>query len=430
VADIATDKAPLKAGNPRSGERLRILWINCRLLHPLNGGDRIRTYNMLRELKRRHHITYLCLRTPADTDEAVTKAAEFCDEVIAVPHPQTSTKSFKFFAGLLKNVLAGKYPYIGEKYRSPETMARIRQLSAQGKFDLIICDYLAPMINLLELGERPTVPLIVFQHNIESLIWKRHVETTTNPLKRFVYRKEWALTHQFEDTSAAFVDGQITVSDDEYRYFKNERRMSNVIGAVPTGVDCEYYQPSDKPEPHTMAFLGSMDWHANIDSVQFFIREIYSKIKNRFPSARFLAIGRNPPASIRALGEADPSIEITGTVPDVRPYLSRASVMVLPLRVGGGTRIKVFEAMAAGLTVVSTRVGAEGLPVTDRENIVYAEKAGEFAERVGELFANPALLKQIGRNGLDLVRQKFSWGAAVDIFEQHCFQVLQKKGRS
>lgn len=420
----ASTSATTAAGNspPR---RLRILWINCRLLHPLNGGDRIRTYNMLRELKRRHHITYLCFRTPVDPEEAVQRATEFCDEVIAVPHPQTSARSWRFYAAVLRNVVAGKYPYIAEKYRSPETMAHIQKLTAQNRFDLMICDYLSSVINLLELRNKPKIPVVIFQHNVESLIWKRHIECATNVLKRFVYQKEWTLTHRLEDTSAAFADGQITVSEDEYRYFKNDRGMQNVLGAVPTGVDCEYYQPSKNPEPHTMAFLGSMDWHANIDSVEFFVREIYPPVKARFPSVKFLAIGRNPPSQIRALAEKDPSIEVTGTVPDVRPYLARASLMVLPLRVGGGTRIKVFEAMAAGLAVVSTHVGAEGLPVTDGENIVFAEKPDEFADKICDLLADPERSRRIAYNGLEMVRKHFSWGASVDMFERHCFAVLK-----
>jgi polysaccharide biosynthesis protein PslH len=419
----ATESSKSPAGSERTR---RILWINCRLLHPVNGGDRIRTYNMLKELKRRHHVTYLCLRTPNDSDEAVQRAKEFCQEVVPVSHGQTG-RTLKFYFGVLKNSLFGKYPFIAKKYESPETVTRLREMVDGEQFDLIICDYLVPMINVLALGRKPPVPTIIFQHNIESLIWKRHVDCVKNPIKRFIYKKEWELTHRFEDTCAEFVDGQITVSEDEYRYFKDTRKMKGVLGAVPTGVDCEYYQPSPNPEPHTMAFLGAMDWHANLDAVHFFVQEVYPKIKTRFPDAKFLIIGRNPSASIRTLAENDSSIEVTGTVPDVRPYLSRASTMVLPLRVGGGTRIKVFEAMAAGLAVVSTHVGAEGLPVNHNEHIVFADQAGEFVEGVCKVFGDAAFRRQISNNALELVRNQFSWKAAVDTFEQHCFQLLKQK---
>ena len=414
-----------------SGKKpLRLLWINCRLLHPLNGGDRIRTYNMLKELKRRHHITYLCLRTPNDANEAVERATEFCHEVIAVPHNPPGRRSLRFVMDVASNSLFGKVPLIAKKYHSPETVRQLREIVQKNDVDVVICDYLAPMINVLALGEKPSIPTLVFQHNVESLIWKRHVECAGNPLKRFVCQKEWDLTHEFEDKSAAFVDGQITVSDDEYDYFKNVRGMKNVLGAVPTGVDCSYYQPSPNPEPYTMAFLGSMDWHANLDAVDFFVREVYPKIKARYPQAKFLVIGRNPPAHIRALSQGDPSIEVTGTVSDVRPYLARASMMVLPLRVGGGTRIKVFEAMAAGLAVVSTHIGAEGLPVNHDEHLMFADTAPEFIDRVCELFGDRQKLQRIAKNSLELVRTKFSWGAAVDIFEKHCFELLKQKGKN
>jgi polysaccharide biosynthesis protein PslH len=419
----STDPAKNSAEPKRS---LRILWISCRLLHPLNGGDRIRTYNMLKEFKRRHHVTYLCLRTPKDTEETVQRATEFCHEVIPVAHASTG-RTLRFYVGVLKNTFVGKYPFIAKKYESPETVARLREMIARKQFDLVICDYLSPMINLLGLGQKPPVPTIIFQHNIESLIWKRHVDCVKNPIKRFIYKKEWELTHRFEDTCAEFVDGQVTVSEDEYHYFKDTRKMKGVLGAVPTGVDCEYYQPNPNAEPHTMAFLGSMDWHANLDAVQYFVGEVYPKIKARFPDAKFLIIGRNPPASIRALSDNDRSIEVTGTVADVRPFLSRASTMVLPLRVGGGTRIKVFEAMAAGLAVVSTHVGAEGLPVEHDEHIVFADQPDEFADGVCKVLGDPAFRQRISNNALELVRAQFSWKAAVDIFERHCFKILKNK---
>lgn len=415
---------------PENRKRLRLLWINCRLLHPLNGGDRIRTYNMLKLLKQRHHIKYLSPKTPQDAPEAVTQATEFCDEVIAVPHNPPRRRSLRFIADVATNSFFGKVPLIAKKYWSPETVNHLRTIIGRQEVDLIVCDYLPPMINVLALGAKPPVPTLIFQHNVESLIWKRHVECSSNPLKKFVCKKEWELTHAFEETAAAFVDGQITVSEDEYQYFRNVRGMKNVLGAVPTGVDCDYYKPAQNPEPFTMAFLGSMDWHANLDAVDFFVRNIYPQIKAKHPKARFLIIGRNPPDHIRALTNSDPSIEVTGTVPDVRPYLARASIMVLPLRVGGGTRIKVFEAMAAGLAVVSTHVGAEGLPVKHDEHIMFADSATDFSDRVCELFENRQKLRDIANNSVQLVRAKFSWNAAVEIFEQHCFELLKQKGNN
>jgi polysaccharide biosynthesis protein PslH len=410
---------PGEANEPR---RLRILWINCRLLHPVNGGDRLRTYHMLKQLKRRHHITYLSPRTAEDEPQVLEAAQEYCHEVIAVPHRFTKRGTTRFAWEVFSNTMWGSRPLIARKYRSAETARLIRDLLSLQRFDLIICDYLAPVINLLELPIGLPAPLVIFQHNVESLIWRRHYECARNPLKRLVFLREWRLTERLEADAAALADGQIAVSQEEFRYFKDQRGMNNTLGAVPTGVDCSYHQPSLSPVAGTIAFLGAMDWHANLDAVEFFVREVYPAIRRRVPEAKFLVIGRNPPPRIRALAAADPSIEVTGTVPDVRPYLQRASVMVLPLRVGGGTRIKVFEAMASGVPIVSTLVGAEGLPLVDGEEILLADEPADFAERTCRLLENKELHERIRQQARRLVLEKYSWETVAAAFEGLCLR--------
>jgi polysaccharide biosynthesis protein PslH len=410
---------------------LRILFHNCRLLHPLHGGDRIRTYQMLRELRKRHHITYLTLRTPADTDEAVERAPEYCQELIAVPHPVKNQRSLGFYLEVLGNTLWGRYPFLGRKYLSREITRRLAELTApahQPAFDLLVCDYLAPMVNLLELRTRPAIPSLLFQHNVESVIFQRHAETARQPLKRMLYRRQWKMLRKFERQSAEFVDGQVAVSDADAAYFCDELGMRNVLGAVPTGVDCEFFQPpaqaASKP---VLAFLGSMDWDANQDAVNWFAGEILPRIRAKIAAAAFLVIGRNPPASLRALAEKDPSIRMTGTVPDVRPLMTEAAAMVLPLRVGGGTRIKIYEAMAMGVPVVSTTIGAEGLDVTHGQNILLADTAEAFANETIALLSNSTRAAALATEARRHVAEKYSWGSVAEIFATYCAQVAKSK---
>lgn len=204
--------------------------------------------------------------------------------------------------------------------------------------------------------------------------------------------------------------------------------MSNVLGWVPTGVDCDYFTPTPEatPAPATLAFLGSMDWHANVDAVEHFIRHSYPSIKARAPQARVILIGRNPTPAIRALAAEDPSIEVTGTVDDVRPHLARASIMILPLRVGGGTRIKVFEGMAAGLALVSTQVGVEGLPVVHGEHALLADEPEPFADAVVELIENESRRRQMAAFARDWVQANFSWETASLKFLSLCRQAAEK----
>jgi sugar transferase (PEP-CTERM/EpsH1 system associated) len=406
---------------------LRILFHNCRLLHPLHGGDRIRTYQMLRELRKEHHITYLTLRTPADSDEAVERASEYCQELITVPHPVKNQRSLAFYLEVLGNTLWGRYPFLGRKYLSREITRRLGGLSSpahQPRFDLLVCDYLAPMVNFLELPSRPAVPSLLFQHNVESVIFQRHAETAGSFLKRMLYGRQWKMLRKFEQRSAQFVDGQVAVSEQDAAYFRNELGMRNVLGAVPTGVDCDFFQPPREPASKpVLAFLGSMDWDANQDAVNWFAGEILPRIRAKVPAAEFLVIGRNPPAALRALAERDPGIRITGTVPDVRPLMAEAAGMVLPLRVGGGTRIKIYEAMAMGAPVVSTTIGAEGLDVEHDKNILLADTAESFADQAIGLLSDRQRAAAIAKAARLHVAEKYSWATVAEIFAGFCARV-------
>jgi glycosyltransferase involved in cell wall biosynthesis len=418
---------------PMSKPPLRILFHNCRLLHPLNGGVRIRTYNMLRELRARHQITYLCLRTPADAPSATEQAAEYCHDVVAVDHPVKNRRSLWFYLEVLGNTLFGKYPFLASKYVSRAAVAQLQSLvnsANRRSFDLLICDYLAPMGNLLELGTRPRVPTLLFQHNVESMIFERHANTARNPAKAMIYRQQWRMTRALERQSAEFVDAQVAVSESDARHFREECGMANVLGAVPTGVDCNYFQAREAPPAKpVLAFLGAMDWDANLDAARWFATEILPKIRQSVPAAEFLVIGRNPPAQLRDLAASDPRIQITGTVPDVRPVMREAAAMVLPLRIGGGTRIKVYEAMAMGVPVISTRIGAEGLDVTHGENILLADTAGEFAQQAAGLVSDAAKAQRIAAAARARVAGKYSWSRVAEQFSDYCYEAVQRGER-
>lgn len=403
-----------------------LTWVNVRLLHPLIGGDRIRTYQMLRQLRRHCRVRYLCPLTPADSPEAVEKAAEYCDELVTWPHDMVRSGSPAFYARALWNSLFGRRPFSCAKYASPQARRLVENsLRQAGPREVVIADYLMSFIHFDGLDLRGAPPVVVFQHNLESLIWDRHVQAARNPLRRFICARERDLTRAFEDEAGRRAAGQIAVSEEEEQAFKNQRGMGNILGWVPTGVDCDFFQPSPQSAaPATLAFLGSMDWHANVDAILHFAAHTWPLIKKGAPEARVILIGRNPPPSLRALAEADPSIEVTGTVDDVRPHLARASIMILPLRVGGGTRIKVFEGMAAGLALVSSRVGVEGLPVRDGTHALLADEPEPFAAAVLRLIHDPAHRAEMARTARAWVEAEFSWDRAARLFLDHCARVL------
>jgi polysaccharide biosynthesis protein PslH len=403
--------------------RLRILWLKSGPLHPLDTGGKIRTYNTLRELKEKHQITFLALCAPATTDAVKIAAQEFSHQQIWIPWRETGKRSMWFLVVLVRNCLFSGQPYVIQKYFSTKMARKIQELEFSNQFDLIVCDFLTPAVNLFVKDQTNQTPTLLFQHNVESLIWKRLFENATGVLKRAYFKNQWKRMEKFERETCERCDAVIGVSDDDCHILRSQFGLANVLGSVPTGVDLSYFCPSTKSrKPHSLIFLGSMDWMPNIDAAVYFAEKIFPAIKERFADATFTIVGRNPVRQVKELERLQSGIFVTGTVADVRPYLAEAEAMIVPLRIGGGTRIKIYEGMATGIPIVSSTIGAEGLPVIHGENILLADAPDKFAEAIGELFERSDLRKQIGAGGRALVERQFSWESVTKVFEQYCFE--------
>jgi glycosyltransferase involved in cell wall biosynthesis len=173
-------------------------------------------------------------------------------------------------------------------------------------------------------------------------------------------------------------------------------------------------------EPHDLVFTGSMDWMPNEDAIVWFTEAILPLVRAQVPDVTLTVVGRNPPVRVQALGERDPSVRVTGRVDDVRPYVERSAVFVVPIRIGGGTRLKIYEAMAMERPVVSTTVGAEGLPVRDGVDAVLADEPQAFADAVVALLRHPARARAIGQEAAAVVRARYGWGAVAADFAAQC----------
>jgi polysaccharide biosynthesis protein PslH len=194
------------------------------------------------------------------------------------------------------------------------------------------------------------------------------------------------------------------------------------VSSVPTGVDTDFFRPSGtvSRKPGSIVFTGSMDWMPNEDGMVWFVEEILPRIERAVPEATLTIVGRNPTSRVKALADGRPRISVTGTVPDVRPYLEAASVVVVPLRVGGGTRIKIYEAMGMERAVVSTTIGAEGLDVRDGKHIVLADDPDAFADAVIGLLRSPERAADIGHASASHVRTHFGWASVAEQFAERC----------
>ncbi|MFN8580279.1 MAG: glycosyltransferase [Gemmatimonadaceae bacterium] len=396
---------------------MHILWLKTELLHPVDKGGRIRTYQTLKALKERHRVTYLTLDDGTAAPDAAARASEYCHDLITVPFQQPSKGSASFFLDLATNLLSS-LPYAVAKYRSAAMRAAIVSAVRERNVDLVVCDFLFPSPNLpSNLG----VPIVLFQHNVEAAIWERHAKVAGNPVKRAYMTLQWKRMFAFERAECHRYDHVIAVSDADAETMRLWYGANNV-SAVPTGVDTDYFRPTTDAAPHAheLVFTGSMDWMPNEDGVEWFAEAIFPLIRREEPDTTLSIVGRHPTPRVKAVGQHNAGVVVTGSVPDVRPFLARAAVFVVPLRVGGGTRLKIYEAMAMERCVVSTRIGAEGLPLRDGEEVVLADEPSQFASAVVRLLRDPERARRIGSAAADRVRREFSWDSAGRVFAAQC----------
>jgi glycosyltransferase involved in cell wall biosynthesis len=287
-------------------------------------------------------------------------------------------------------------------------------LLAQKSFDRVVCDFLTPAINL-----PPSCPFVLFQHNVETLIWRRYAERAADPLRRAYYRLQAARLFEFERRACQRAAHVATVSENDARLLREWFGISGAT-SIPTGVNADYFQPpADTAQQPTadLVFVGSFDWTPNIEGISWFVREVLPLIRQRRPGCSLALVGRDPVPAIRALAEADPLITVTGTVPDVRPWLWGGGISIVPLRIGGGTRLKIYESMAAAIPVVSTTIGAEGLEIDPPNNIRVADTAAGFASECLSLLENARERDCVARAAVQMVRQHFSWENAAQSLE-------------
>jgi len=390
---------------------MKLLWVKTDFLHPTTRGGQIRTLEMVKRLHRRHEVHYVAFEDP-DHPEGLARAGEYASFYYSVPHRLPKKRSLAFAKWLFQG-LWDELPVAVMGYRSGLMRRRIEQLQDKERFDAIVCDFLFPAPNIPDLAS-----CVLFQHNVEALIWQRHVEHAKTPLHRWYFRLQAERMAAYEGEVCRRVKRVIAVSENDARMMERNFQLDKV-GDVPTGVDVDYFRPPAQTEPrYDLIFLGSMDWMPNIYGAQWFCDRILPLIRRKRPECTLALVGRKPVAEMTALAAADPRITVTGTVPDVRPWLHGARVSIVPLRIGGGTRLKVFEAMAAGVPTVSTTVGAEGLDVRDGENIRLADEEEQFAEACLELLEDDAARARMAAAGQQLVASRYSWEVATEQFER------------
>ena len=391
---------------------MRILWVKAGGLVPLDTGGKIRSYHILKELASRHEITFFTFYD-AHGDDIHRDLERLFARVVLVPLSLPAPRSRQECAEYARNFFTTR-PYNMAKYCRPAVANKLLELLQKQRYDVIVCDF------VIAAGVVPwefPVPKVLFTHNVEAMIWRRHLEVARNPGLKAVAWREYRTMARAERIYVTRADHVLAVSENDRDFFARLVE-SRKISVIPTGVDTEYFQPSASEErPGLLVFVGSMDWLPNEDAVFYFAEQILPRVRRNIPQVNLLIVGRRPSRRLQALAAKSDALQITGQVADIRPYVQGASVCVVPLRVGGGTRLKIFEAMAMGKAIVSTSIGAEGLPVKHGENIILADDPEEFARGVVDLLRNPVVRHRLGEAARQLVERNYSWSAVSADFD-------------
>jgi polysaccharide biosynthesis protein PslH len=400
--------------------RPRLAFVSPVFLFPNDAGGKIRSTNILRGLKG--GAFELVLVSPATEPQAAQWQGDIrsaCDEFVAW-RPGTAKppwmRAFDLLGGLPVNVAAD---------RTLAGMAAVGQLLQRNDIDLVVFDFVHSAVL------KPTdvrQPCVCFTHNVEAEIFQRHARQAPNLLHRWLWRSQHRKMTRFEGHALRRFQRVIAVSERDAKAFKDEYGVADAQ-AIPTGVDLDFFSwrcppTPDAPHPPRVVFTGSMDWQANIDGVQFFLDEVWPRVLAARPDAHFVVVGRNPPPSLVAAARRQRQVEFTGFVDDVRPYAQAAQAFVIPLRVGGGTRIKAFEAMAMGCPVVSTRIGMEGLDAQPGTHFLQHDAPEAMAEAVAQLLGDAELRDRLSRNARALVEARFGHREAARVFEDICRRTL------
>lgn len=400
---------------------MKILWVKSGGLFPLDTGGKIRSYHILRELSRSHELT-IALFYSAEKEEAPSELQSQFPRLICWPVKAADRRSWAGRWAYAKSFLSSQ-PHSVARFCRPEMLHELRRLVYAEKFDLIVSDFVlaAPIVPW-----DAAAPKILFTHNVEATIWRRHFQIARNPIWKTVWWREYRMTLGMERKYARLADHVLTVSEADRRYFCALSTPDKVT-AIPTGVDVMYFQPcSGAEKANTLVFTGSMDWQPNEDGILFFYRKILPLIRQSVPDVVVWVVGRNPSRVVQRLSQEDSAVHVTGRVDDIRPYVAKASAYIVPLRVGSGTRLKIFEAMAMAKPIVSTTVGAEGLPVSHGKDVFLEDEPAHFAERVVRLLQDKRLRERLGSCARRLVEEHYSWNRVAADCENVFARVIQK----
>jgi len=401
---------------------MKILFLAFEVPYPLDRGGRIKTFHYLKALSRYHEVHLVALTRTRDCAAKLDylRSELALEEVYGIHIDLSQPRKARL---ALTSLLQAK-PFVMSLYDSAEGKQWVKHLLNIKHVDLIYADHLHMAQYVPAKSHALT---LLDQHNVETVILQRFADTQSwKPLQWFA-RMEHRKMSRYEPKMCQRFDAIWVTTEVDRELIEPWLLPQQYIEVLPIGVDTDYFQPDGcKKDPYTLISVGTLSWPPNADGILWFYNEVYLSIKKQIPNIQFVVVGANPPSAIRQLAE-DPSVQITGWVDDVRSYMARSTAMIVPLRGGSGMRVKILNALAMGLPVVSTSVGCEGINVTPGSDILIADDTDTFIQQIVTLLRNRRLQRDLSKNGIMLIRERYSWNAiygqieaSVSAIFRHC----------
>lgn len=393
--------------------RLRILWLSHFVPFPPKGGCFQRSYNLLSRIGRQHDVHLVAVRAKppasaeAETAYATDALGVHCASVDIVDISAAYRPAR--LARLAALGLASGQPLTVTLYRSPEARRRLRSLLDRFHFDVVHVDSISMAEYLADLGG---VPTILTHHGAEAFMMRRRIANERSLPRKLFFLLESLTLARVERRVCPAAGSNAVVSDLDRDLLRQHAPGARYI-VVENGVDVDFFQPLPCPAAPSIVFAGRLDQYANRDAMRHFMRHTWPLVTERHPAATITIIGSNPPADLQQMAAVDRRVRVLGFVDDVRPHFAQAAVAVCPLRDGGGTRIKILDALAMGKPIVSTTIGCEGLDVEGERDLLLADDPAAFAAQIARVFDDPALRERLARQARDRAVERYSWERIV-----------------
>ena len=389
---------------------MKVLIIAHKNPNPPRGGATLRNFNLMKECSRNHELHLITftqepyLRDPEKMQESIEGLRKYCKHVEVFKIP-TNSNRFSWYLLLFLNLFSLQ-PYSVWWFWSPKLKRAIQEHLRKHSFDLVEIGTIAHM-QYAKLA--PDLPKLLIHHNVESELLYRRSRTAKGLLARtYLWYQAYKL-RRLEKKAFEVFDYHTVVSMRDKKTLLEIGPGAN-IEVVDNGVDTDFFTPSDGPvEPYTIVYVGSLGWYPNAEAMIYFSREIWPLLKREIPSIKLNLVGDGPPKELVEFGKKDPAFRLLGLVDDVRPYILKSAVYVVPITVGGGTRLKILDAMALGKAIVSTSIGCEGINTIDGENIMIADTPREFVEKIARLFCDEGLRRRLGARARETAVEYYSW---------------------